>query len=93
MSQFRLEAKSKRNSRKPLLNSGNYKDRRREELLKEVDSLALLLDEVRRQSEKIQAAADALGDAVFEVFPPSSRPGLDLNGTRKRDVSMADRLT
>jgi hypothetical protein len=73
-----------------MLMSDPDKIRRTEELLKEVDSLALLLDEVKRQSEKIQAAADAIGDAVFDVFPLAGRPGLSLNGHRKRDGAIAE---
>ena len=36
-----------------------------EELLNEIDNLALLLHEVKRQSDKIEAAADAIGDAIL----------------------------
>lgn len=64
------------------------KIRRTEELLKEVDSLALLLDEVKRQSEKIQAAADAIGDAVFEVFPVAGRGVTSLSADGKRELSI-----
>jgi len=34
-------------------------------LQKELDHLALLLDEVKRQTEKVEAAADAIGDALI----------------------------
>ena len=37
------------------------------ELLQEIDNLALLLDRVRRQSDHIQAVADAIGDSVIEA--------------------------
>jgi hypothetical protein len=37
------------------------------ELLQEIDNLALLLDKVRRQSDHIQAVADAIGDSVIEA--------------------------
>ena len=33
-------------------------------LQKELDHLALLLDEVKRQTEKVEAAADAIGDTL-----------------------------
>lgn len=36
-----------------------------QELLNEIDNLALLLHEVKRQSDKIEAAADAIGDAIL----------------------------
>ncbi len=64
MSLSKLEAKSRRNSRKQVMPETD-RLRRAEELLKEVDSLALLLEEVKRQSQRIQAAADAIGDEVF----------------------------
>lgn len=35
------------------------------QLQKELDQLALLLDEVKRQTEKVEAAADAIGDALI----------------------------
>ena len=41
----------------------------------EIDKLALLVNEAKRQSDRIQAAADALGDAVlvnFEAGLPSA---------------------
>jgi hypothetical protein len=34
-------------------------------LQKELDHLALLLDEVKRQTEKVEAAADAIGDTLI----------------------------
>lgn len=36
-----------------------------EELLNEIDNLALLLHEVKRQTDRIEAAADAIGDAIL----------------------------
>lgn len=36
-----------------------------EHLQEELDHLAVLLDQVRRQTEKIEAAADAIGDALI----------------------------
>lgn len=64
MSLYKLEAKNKRNSSKQVMPDTD-RLRRAEELLKEVDSLALLLEEVKRQSQRIQAAADAIGEEVF----------------------------
>lgn len=39
-----------------------------QQLQDEIDKLALLVNEAKRQSDRIQAAADALGDAVFISF-------------------------
>jgi hypothetical protein len=36
-----------------------------QQLHDEIDKLALLVNEAKRQSDRIQAAADALGDDVF----------------------------
>jgi hypothetical protein len=36
-----------------------------EQLLNEIDNLALLLHEVRKQTDKIEAAADAIGDSIL----------------------------
>jgi hypothetical protein len=36
-----------------------------EELLDEIDNLALLLHEVKQQTDRIEAAADAIGDAIL----------------------------
>ena len=36
-----------------------------EELLNEIDNLAVLLHEVRKQTDRIEAAADAIGDAIL----------------------------
>lgn len=36
-----------------------------EELLNEIDNLAVLLHEVKKQTDRIEAAADAIGDAIL----------------------------
>jgi hypothetical protein len=46
-----------------------------EELLNEIDNLALLLHEVKRQSDKIEAAADAIGDAILSRFDDAQPVG------------------
>jgi len=71
MSLDKLEIKPRRSSRHSEMTE-NEKLRRAQELLQEVDSLALLLDEVKKQSEKIQAAADAIGDEFLRNFRASS---------------------
>lgn len=52
-----------------------------EELLGEIDNLAVLLQEVRKQTDRIEAAADAIGDSILnriaparETSPSGSRP-------------------
>lgn len=46
-----------------------------EELLNEIDNLALLLHEVKRQSDKIEAAADAIGDAILSQLDDAAAAG------------------
>ena len=86
MSLDKMETKVRRPTRHSEM-SENEKLRRAQELLQEVDSLALLLDEVKKQSEKIQAAADAIGDEFLTSFrthqgsaptapPPGKRQGV-----------------
>jgi len=56
-------------------------------LQNEIDKLALLVNEAKRQSDRIQAAADALGDAVLlklEGIRPASN-GEKRNRMRKID--------
>lgn len=45
-----------------------------EGLLQEIDDLALLLDQVKEQSDRIQAIADAIGDSVLANAKPGSGP-------------------
>jgi hypothetical protein len=87
---YSLNAKPKRGSRKSML-SESEKIRHAEELLKEVDSLALLLDEVRKRSQRIQAAADAIGDQVFDLRP--TKPfAVNLDGRTDRETPMGPKL-
>jgi len=55
-----------------------------EELLDEIDNLALLLHEVRKQTDRIEAAADAIGDAILSrlVTPRAVSP--TVSGIPKR---------
>jgi len=77
MSLEKLETKARRPARHPEM-TANEKLRRAQELLQEVDSLAVLLDEVKKQSEKIQAAADAIGDEFLRNFrTPRKRQGVN----------------
>jgi transposase len=56
-----------------------------DQLQKELDHLALLLDQVKRQTEKVEAAADAIGDvligqlSVVAEGQDSQKPGSELN--------------
>ena len=50
---------------KPGKDRGSY-DVRLEQLRDEIDRLALLVNEAKRQSDRIQAVADALGDAMLD---------------------------
>lgn len=64
--------------------SPNPKNVRLQQLQDEIDKLALLVNEAKRQSDKIQAAADALGDSVFAELDGGIMPGLS---TEKRGRS------
>jgi len=48
--------------------NGPAKSAHLQQLHDEIDKLALLVNEAKRQSDRIQAAADALGDDVFVNF-------------------------
>jgi hypothetical protein len=61
--------------------SANPKSHRLQQLQDEIDKLALLVNEAKQQSDRIQAAADALGDSVFAELDGGLVPG---PGTEKR---------
>lgn len=90
MPAYNLNAKAKRISRRSTLNDSE-KIRHAEELLKEVDSLALLLDEVKKRSERIQAAADAIGDRVLELRP-STASAISVDRVTDREPAMGPKL-
>lgn len=52
----------------------NPKEAQIRQLQEEIDKLALLVNEAKRQSDRIQAAADALGDAVVIRFEGRNLP-------------------
>jgi hypothetical protein len=67
---------------------GVAKNVRLQQLQDEIDKLALLVNQAKVQSDKIQAVADALGDAVFVNLEPGILPetGSDKrNRLRKSD--------
>ena len=86
MSLYKVEAKSRRNSRKQAIPETD-RLRRAQELLKEVDSLALLLEEVKRQSQRIQAAADAIGEEVFgDGYPEKTSESVSDGHARESSI-------
>ena len=87
----KLDAKTKRTSRRSPLSEAD-KLRHAEELLKEVDSLALLLDQVKRQSQRIQAVADAIGDETFQGLLPGNRPALGADGATASGSTIGPKL-
>jgi hypothetical protein len=56
-----------------------------EELLKEIDDLAVLLDQVKKQSDRIQAMADAIGDSIVDTKKSDSV----MRGRSKSEFSAA----
>lgn len=52
----------------------------------EIDKLALLVNEAKRQSDRIQAAADALGDAVLIGFEAGLPPAASDKRSRLRKI-------
>lgn len=61
-----------------------------EELLNEIDNLALLLQEVKRQSDKIEAAADAIGDAILSRLD-DAHPVASARASRRSILPMQPR--
>ena len=79
MPEYKPDTKSKRTPRRSALGHSD-KLRHAAALLREIDSLALLLNQVKTQTERIQAAADAIGDEVFQELGP--RGPSSMNGAR-----------
>ena len=57
-------------------------------LLNEIDNLAVLLHEVKKQTERIEAAADAIGDAVLSHLDVSAEPSVRPHAPRKTATVM-----
>lgn len=53
-----------------------------QELLKEIDNLALLLHEVKKQTDRIEAAADAIGDSILSHFGNHRAPLSSFRATK-----------
>lgn len=63
----------------------SIKRARAEQLQKELDSLALLLEQVKKQADKVGAAADALGEAVIGNLDLGATAHHLRHGRRKTD--------
>ena len=50
----------------------NIRRAQAQQLQKELDSLALLLEEVKKQTDRVGAAADAIGDALIGALEPAA---------------------
>lgn len=64
--------------------NGQAKSAHLQQLHEEIDKLALLVNEAKRQSDRIQAAADALGDDVFVNFGDGMLASASANDKRTR---------
>ncbi len=54
-----------------------------EQLQKELDSLALLLSEVKKQTEKVEAAADAIGDSLLIHLEAAAAGAREATGPKR----------
>jgi len=59
-----------------------------EELLDEIDNLALLLHEVRMQTDRIEAAADAIGDAILNRLDTTRATSASGSRTSRKTVTI-----
>lgn len=57
------------------------------QLQKEIDKLALLIEEVKKQSDRVQAAADAIADRVLLEAPRQYSKNRRNNGVKSMDGS------
>ncbi|HTT20546.1 MAG TPA: hypothetical protein VMG82_16470 [Candidatus Sulfotelmatobacter sp.] len=65
-----------------------------EELLNEIDNLALLLQKVRKQTDRIEAAADAIGDAILAHLGADRTGSPRVQRSSRRSVlSIAPRMS
>ena len=63
-----------------------------EQLLKEIDNLALLLHEVKKQTDRIEAAADAIGDAILSHLDKERSPMANSRATKPKESRSNPRL-
>ncbi len=66
--------------------NGPAKGAHLQQLHDEIDKLALLVNEAKRQSDRIQAAADALGDDVFRNIGDEMLASANDKRTRLRKI-------
>ena len=76
----KIDAASKSNGQKL---DENARREQAELLLNEIDNLAILLHEVKRQTDRIEAAADAIGDAVLSHLDGARIQELDSRNLKK----------
>jgi hypothetical protein len=62
-----------------------------EELLNEIDNLALLLHEVKKQTDRIEAAADAIGDAILSRLDSEKTSPMTTGPTRQSALPIQPR--
>jgi hypothetical protein len=63
-----------------------------EELLNEIDNLALLLHEVKKQTDRIEAAADAIGDSILSHLDKKKPLAASSRPTKPRESKSNPRL-
>lgn len=63
-----LEAKTSKLFAMTKFPSGTVDLAKAQYLLREIDDLALLLNQVKTQTDRVQAAADAIGDSVLAAL-------------------------
>ncbi len=69
------QAKSERKNKVIMLKNYSNPNIRRaqaQQLQRELDSLALLLEQVKKQTDRVGAAADAIGDALLGALEPAA---------------------
>ena len=63
-----------------------------EQLLNEIDNLALLLHEVKKQTDRIEAAADAIGDSILSHLNNKRAPMENLSAAKAQASRSNPRL-
>jgi hypothetical protein len=63
------------------------------ELLHEIDNLAVLLHEVKRQTDRIEAAADAIGDAILNRLDTARVTAMSGARPPRRTLSMQPKVS
>lgn len=63
-----------------------------EELLNEIDNLALLLHQVKKQTDRVEAAADAIGDAILSRLDKTKPPHANSRAAKAKETRSNMRL-